>query len=239
VGYDLLVADTAGHRLRGVKVGQDRLLRSRTATEVLTVAGTGEQWMQGEPLPRGEGDALTFSLSTPWDLTWSHVLNRAVIAMAGIHQLWTFDPVTGALMVLAGTTQEGLVDGPAVTSWWAQPSGLDELPDGRIVIADSETSAIRVLDRQTMQVSTLVGEGLFDFGHVDGPASTARLQHPLGVTALPDGRIAVSDTYNGAIRIVEEPAADGGTATGGITALSGVIGLPDQPGAAGSEQPAP
>ncbi|WP_087485593.1 thioredoxin-like domain-containing protein [Brachybacterium massiliense] len=239
VGYDLLVADTTNHRLRGVKVGQDRLLRSRTATEVVTVAGTGAQWMQGEPLPRGEGDARSFALSTPWDLTWSHVLGRAVIAMAGVHQLWTFDPVTGALMVLAGTTQEGLVDGPAVTSWWAQPSGLDELPDGRIVIADSETSAIRVLDPQTMQVSTLVGEGLFDFGHVDGPASTARLQHPLGVTALPDGRIAVSDTYNGAIRIVEEPAADGGTATGGITALSGVIGLPDQPGAAGSEQPAP
>ena len=239
VGYDLLVADTTNHRLRGIKVGQDRLLRSRTATEVVTVAGTGAQWMQGEPLPRGEGDARSFALSTPWDLTWSHVLGRAVIAMAGVHQLWTFDPVTGALMVLAGTTQEGLVDGPAVTSWWAQPSGLDELPDGRIVIADSETSAIRVLDPQTMQVSTLVGEGLFDFGHVDGPASTARLQHPLGVTALPDGRIAVSDTYNGAIRIVEEPAADGGTAAGGITALSGVIGLPDQPGAAGSEQPAP
>lgn len=32
VGYDLLVTDTANHLLRGVKVGQDRLLRSRTAT---------------------------------------------------------------------------------------------------------------------------------------------------------------------------------------------------------------
>ncbi|MGO1283620.1 MAG: NHL domain-containing thioredoxin family protein [Brachybacterium sp.] len=236
VGYDLLVADTANHRLRGVKIGQDRLLRSRTATEAITVAGTGAQWMQGEPLPRGEGDARDYSLSTPWDLTWSQVLNRAVIAMAGVHQLWTFDPVSGALMVLAGTTQEGLVDGPAVTSWWAQPSGLDELPDGRIVIADSETSAIRVLDPHTMRVSTLVGQGLFDFGHVDGPADTARLQHPLGVTALPDGRIAVSDTYNGAIRIVEAPATDGErVTTGGITALSGVIGLADQPSTSGTE----
>ncbi|MGO1257515.1 MAG: thioredoxin-like domain-containing protein [Brachybacterium sp.] len=235
VGYDLLIADTVNHRLRGVKVGQDRLLRSRTATEVTTVAGTGAQWMQGEPLPRGEGDARTYSLSTPWDLTWSHVLNRAVIAMAGIHQLWTFDPVTGALMVLAGTTQEGLVDGPAVTSWWAQPSGLDELPDGRIVIADSETSAVRILDPRTMQVSTLVGHGLFDFGHVDGAADVARFQHPLGVTALPDGRIAVSDTYNGAIRIIEEPSADGDHATtGGITALSGMVGIADLPGASGT-----
>ncbi|MGY5765617.1 thioredoxin-like domain-containing protein [Brachybacterium sp. DNPG3] len=213
VGYDLLVADTANHLLRGVVVGRDRLLRSRSASTVTTVAGTGAQWMQGEPLPRGEGDPLSFSLSTPWDLTWSHALDRAVITMAGIHQIWTFDPATGALMVLAGTTQEGLVDGPVVTSWWAQPSGVDELADGRIVVADSESSAVRVIDPQTMQVSTLVGQGLFDFGHVDGPAEVARLQHPLGVTALPDGRIAVADTYNGAIRLLDEHGAADGTAS--------------------------
>ena len=213
VGYDLLVADTANHLLRGVKVGQDRLLRSRTASEVSTVAGTGEQWMQGQPLPRGEGDPRSFALSTPWDLTWSHALNRAVITMAGIHQMWTFDPVTGALMVLAGTTQEGLVDGPVVSSGWAQPSGVDELADGRLVVADSESSAVRLIDPVTMTVTTLVGKGLFDFGHVDGPAEVARLQHPLGVTALPDGRIAVSDTYNGAIRLIDEHGAEDGSAT--------------------------
>ena len=49
-------------------------------------------------------------------------------------------------------------------------------------------------------VGTAVGEGLFDFGHVDGPAGQARLQHPLGVTLLPDGSVAVLDTYNGAVR---------------------------------------
>ena len=49
--------------------------------------------------------------------------------------------------------------------------------------------------------------GLFDFGHVDGPAAQALLQHPLGVTALPDGSVAVSDTYNGALRRYD-PATD-------------------------------
>ena len=213
VGYDLLVADTANHLLRGVKLGQDRLLRARTATEVMTVAGTGQQWMQGRPLPRGEDDPRSFDLSTPWDLAWSTVLNRAVITLAGIHQMWMFDPVVQGLAVLAGTTQEGLVDGPVVGSWWAQPSGVDELPDGRLVIADSETSAVRILDPRVMRVSTLVGEGLFDYGHVDGAAATARLQHPLGVTALPDGRIAVADTYNGAIRLIDEHGAEDDSAT--------------------------
>ena len=49
-------------------------------------------------------------------------------------------------------------------------------------------------------VGTSVGKGLFDFGHVDGPAPDARLQHPLGVTVLPDGSVAIADTYNGAVR---------------------------------------
>jgi thiol-disulfide isomerase/thioredoxin len=236
VGYDLLVADTTNHLLRGVKVGQDRLLRSRTATEVTTVAGTGEQWMQGDPLPRGEGDARTFALSTPWDLTWSHALGCAVITMAGIHQIWTFDPVTGALLVLAGTTQEGLVDGPAVESWWAQPSGIDELADGRLVIADSESSAVRLIDPQTMLVSTVVGQGLFDFGHVDGAAADARLQHPLGVTALPDGRIAVADTYNGAIRLIDlgEAGEDGDEENGagaGVSVVTVATDLDEPSGA--------
>ncbi|MDX6268424.1 MAG: hypothetical protein QOD70_3164, partial [Frankiales bacterium] len=32
------------------------------------------------------------------------------------------------------------------------------------------------------------------------PAGDALLQHPLGVTALPDGSVAIADTYNGAVR---------------------------------------
>ena len=49
-------------------------------------------------------------------------------------------------------------------------------------------------------VHTAVGTGLFDFGFRDGDADEALLQHPLGVTALPDGSVAVCDTYNGAVR---------------------------------------
>ena len=48
---------------------------------------------------------------------------------------------------------------------------------------------------------------------MDGAAATARLQHPLGVTALPDGRIAVADTYNGAIRLIDEHGAEDDSAT--------------------------
>lgn len=62
-----------------------------------------------------------------------------------------------------------------------------------------ETSALRWVDPDGA-VRTAVGTGLFDFGHRDGAAGQALLQHPLGVTALPDGSVAVCDTYNHALR---------------------------------------
>jgi hypothetical protein len=134
-------------------------------------------------------------MSSPWDVVWFQ--DRVIIAMAGIHQLWSWDPRTGVVEVWAGTTNEGLKDGPRLQSWFAQTSGLAVSGD-TLWIADSETSSLRSITHDI--VTTHIGRGLFDFGHVDGPANQALLQHPLGVTALPDGTIAVCDTYNGAIR---------------------------------------
>lgn len=123
--------------------------------------------------------------------------------MAGVHQLWTYDPATQTVEVAAGTTNEGLVDGPADEVWFAQPSGLATSADGeRLWVADSETSALRYVERDGdgFAVRTAVGTGLFDFGHRDGAAGQALFQHPLGVAALPDGSVAVCDTYNHALR---------------------------------------
>ena len=70
----------------------------------------------------------------------------------------------------------------------AQPSGLSVSTDGRrLWIADSETSSLRYVHDGVMHTS--VGQGLFDFGHVDGPADKALTQHPLGVCVLPDGSV--------------------------------------------------
>ena len=73
------------------------------------------------------------------------------------------------------------------------------LPGGALAFANSEVSALRVL--RDGEVSTLVGQGLFDWGSDDGDRLTARLQHPLGVAALPDGAIVVADTFNSLLRV--------------------------------------
>ncbi|TVZ94207.1 NHL domain-containing thioredoxin family protein [Streptomyces sp. BK340] len=183
-GTSVIVADTVNHALRRLDLATG---------EVTTLAGTGRQWRQGSP---ASGPARETDLSSPWDVAVFG--GRVWIAMAGVHQLWTYDPATRTVAVGAGTTNEGLVDGPGAEAWFAQPSGLAATAD-RLWLADSETSALRWVDPDG-HVHTAVGEGLFDFGHRDGAAGQALFQHPLGVTVLPDGSVAVADTYNHALR---------------------------------------
>lgn len=193
----VVVADTVNHALRRLDL---------VTGEVSTLAGTGRQWWQGSPT---SGPAREVDLSSPWDVALFG--GKIWIAMAGVHQLWAYDPEGGTVGVAAGTTNEGLVDGPGAEAWFAQPSGLAATAD-RLWLADSETSALRWVDPDGA-VHTAVGTGLFDFGHRDGAAEQALFQHPLGVTALPDGSVAVSDTYNHALRRYDP-------ATGEVTTLA-------------------
>lgn len=193
----VVVADTVNHALRRLDLATG---------EVTTLAGTGRQWWQGSAT---SGPAREVDLSSPWDVAWWH--GKVWIAMAGVHQLWAYDPSEDTVFVTAGTTNEGLVDGPGGEAWFAQPSGLAATPE-RLWLADSETSALRWVDPDGV-VHTAVGTGLFDFGHRDGAAEQALFQHPLGVTALPDGSVAVSDTYNHALRRYDP-------ATGEVTTLA-------------------
>jgi thiol-disulfide isomerase/thioredoxin len=208
-GYDLVVADTVNHLLRGVELASG---------EVRTVAGTGRQWRS--TVDSLAHDALAVDLSSPWDLAWYD--ERVVIAMAGIHQLWWFDPIRRTAGTYAGTTVEALRDGPLLQVWMAQPSGLSVSADGRrLWVADSETSALRYVEDGVMH--TVVGQGLFDFGHVDGPGAEALLQHPLGVCALPDGSVLVADTYNGAVRRFDPTTETVSTVESGLAEPSDLL----------------
>jgi thiol-disulfide isomerase/thioredoxin len=199
VGYDVVVADTVNHALRGVTL---------ETGEVRTLVGTGKQWMDGDG---------TDVLSSPWDVAWWQ--DRIWIAMAGVHQLWTFDPLTRTTEVAAGTTNEGLRDGTKAQAWFAQTSGF-AVDGDKLWLADSEISALRWIDTE---VHTAIGTGLFDFGLRDGKAEDALLQHPLGVTVLPDGSVAIADTYNGAVRRYDPGTGIVETMATGLAEPSGAV----------------
>ena len=185
-GNDLFVADTENHALRKINFAQNK---------VTTVAGTGRQgpWRS----PGGKG--ITISISSPWDVACKD--NLVYVAMAGNHQIWIYDTITQMITPFAGTGQEGIIDGPAKSAHLAQPSGL-YLHGNNLYFADSETSAIRKIDLTQNTLQSIVGRGLFEFGHEDGHVDNALLQHPLGVCATAD-TIFVADTYNSAIRVID------------------------------------
>ncbi|HSK41006.1 MAG TPA: thioredoxin-like domain-containing protein [Arenibaculum sp.] len=184
----IYVADTGNHALRRIDPASGR---------VSTLAGTGRRGgVLGQPAAGPET-----ALASPWDVEIRSPL--LLFANAGTHQLGQLDLASGRVARLAGAGPEGLRDGPAPDAHLAQPSGLALSPDGGTLwFADSETSSVRELDLASGTVATLVGTGLFDFGHVDGPFADAQLQHCLGV-AWWGGRLLVADSYNDAIRILD------------------------------------
>jgi thiol-disulfide isomerase/thioredoxin len=214
VGYDVVAADTVNHALRGLHLND---------WSVTTVAGTGRQRMSA--LAAGSAAAQQTDLSSPWDVQWLATQQAVIVAMAGTHQLASFDPITSTLALYAGTGHEGLVDGPHAEAWFAQSSGL--AVDERLLwVADSETSSLRYLDAD--ETHTAIGHGLFVFGHRDGNAADALLQHPLGVTTLPDGSVAICDTYNGAIRRYEPHSFHVSTIATGLHEPSDAVVVDDR-----------
>jgi thiol-disulfide isomerase/thioredoxin len=185
-GDDLFVADTENHALRKIDFVQNK---------VVTVAGTGKQG----PWRSFGGKGKMTAISSPWDVACRDGI--VYVAMAGNHQIWTFDLISEMILPFAGTGQENIIDGPAESAQLAQPSGLS-IYGNELYFADSETSAVRKINLDTNIVKTIVGHGLFEFGHQDGSIDDALLQHPLGLCATKD-TVFVADTYNSAVRVID------------------------------------
>lgn len=216
-GTFLYVADTDNHALRVVN------LMKQT---VATVTGDGHQ---GRWQEKG-GKAGSVRLNSPWDIVF--LKGKLYIAMAGSHQLWYYDPATGTVDVFAGSGREDIMDGSLETAALAQPSGITT--DGEMLyFADSETSSIRKVSISEGKVITLVGSGLFDFGHRDGSIQNALLQHPLGI-AWAEGALWIADTYNNRIKRLDTAVSAVQTVAGsdedGLFDDSGENARFDEPG---------
>ena len=223
-GDTVYVADRKNHMIRAIDLKEQ---------VVTTVAGTGQQADPGERRLDRPVPATSIGLNSPWALLWA--ADKLFIAMAGHHQIWTFDPAAKELAPFAGSGRENIMDGPLRFANFAQPSGL--ATDGKFLyVADSEVSAVRKLPLDGKgEVETLVGRGLFVFGDRDGPAriedvvaretKEARLQHALGV-AFADGKLYVADTYNSKIRVLDPKAGTLATFLGGDEGAGGWFGGP-------------
>ncbi len=183
---EIFVADTENHALR--KINFEKNL-------VETLVGTGKQG----PWISAGGKGKSVSITSPWDVAVKD--NLIYVAMAGNHQIWTYDAESQMALPYAGSGHENIIDGPVRSAQLAQPSGLSISGDV-LYFADSEVSAVRTIDLASKQVKTIVGRGLFEFGYQDGSIDDALFQHPLGLCAVSD-MVFVADTYNSAIRMID------------------------------------
>jgi DNA-binding beta-propeller fold protein YncE len=202
----LYIADTENHLIRYAN------LKEKT---VLTIVGTGTQGFDF----KGGKKGIKQSISSPWDLALKNGI--LYIAMAGSHQIWTYDLAADIAANFSGTGQElHLNSEEPLSAAWAQPSGLS-LGNDILYVADSESSSIRCIDLKSGKTETLAGadpnepRNLFCFGDQVGLAKQALFQHPLAVLWLDKSKeLLIADTYNHQIKslkngFVENFARDG------------------------------
>jgi hypothetical protein len=134
---------------------------------------------------------------------------------------------------VAGGQTSGYRDGAAIAqARFHWPCALELMPDGRVLIADTNGNRIRMLSADLQHVSTVAGNG--ERGHRDGLAAMAQLG-PSDILCTPDGRMLILDHQKHCIRALSADLQRVTTVTGDGTydrqdgpAADAAIGFPNR-----------
>jgi hypothetical protein len=109
----------------------------------------------------------------------------------------------GTITTVVGTGTYGFAGdgGPATAAEIAAPRGIASLPDGTLLIPDTENDRIRLV-RLDGTISTVAGTGNEGFSGDGGPATAADLNLPFGVAPMPGGGFLIADAANHRVRRV-------------------------------------
>ncbi|MBS3896621.1 redoxin domain-containing protein [Silanimonas sp.] len=182
----LYVADAGNHALRRVDV---------RSGEVDTLVGQGRP---GDPV----AGHLALPGDSPLDRPWALAAQDSTLYFgnAAGQQCWAFELGRCVLRHLAGSGLVGHRDGPALQAEFAQPAAMLVQGDSLWVL-DAGASALRQIALVDGSVRTVIGKGLFEFGHKDGGARQALWQNPTGLALTADGQgLWIADTGNGVLR---------------------------------------
>jgi sugar lactone lactonase YvrE len=175
------VVDASNHLIRRI----DPVTR-----EVITVAGSGT-------IGSSDGIGTAASFNSPRGIT----TDGTHLYVADTFNALIRKVAIGSWEVttLAGAVEGGLVDGTAEEARFDGPRGV--VTDGRFVyVADTWNNAIRAIDLDSAEVTTIAGMG--DRGVADGIGSDAKFNVPCGI-ATNGTSLFVADTYNNVIREVD------------------------------------
>ena len=124
--------------------------------------------------------------------------------------------LTGVITTVAGNGTSGSTGdgGPATSAQLKKPEDVYVAANGDLYIADTGNHEVRKVSAATGVITTVAGSGPSGFFGDGGPATSAKLHSPAGITVAANGDIYLSDTSNDRIRKVT-------AATGIITTIAG------------------
>ncbi len=192
--------------------GHNRIRKINATTGIITtIAGTGDGRFAGDG-----GSATAAALNSPQGLAIDGVGNLYV-ADTGNHRVRKIEAATGNITTLAGDGNARFFGdgGQAASASLATPSDVAADSLGNIYVADSNNSRIRKINSSGV-ITTVAGNGQFDFAGDGGPAVNAVLNFPQGIAVDRSGILYIADTYNGVIRKI--------AAAGTIATIAGTPG---------------
>jgi len=191
-----LAADAAGN-LYIADTGHDRIRKVDKAGMITTVAGHGSSF----PFFAGDdGPATQATLFQPTGLALDGAGNL-YIADTQNFRVRKVD-TKGIIKTVAGNGQSGNSGdgGPATSATLSVPLGVAVDSAGNLYIADQGTWSVRKVDTKGI-ITTVAGDGMFGFGGMGGPATSATLATPYAVEVDGSRNIYIAD--NGNARVLE------------------------------------
>jgi len=224
---NLLVADTANHRVRLVAERSGTFYgQQATAGDIYTIAGTGSRGFGGDGGPAADAQLAYPGLAVPdatGDVFIADTSNNRIRMIAGRTGTFYGQAMTaGDIYTIAGDGTLGFYGdgGPATAAELSGPLGVSLDAAGNLLIADTGNNRIRVIAATTGtfygqamtagDVYTVAGSGTGAFSGDGGPARRADLDQPAGVSTGPGGTLLVADRGNDRIRKVTGAPAPAG-----------------------------
>jgi len=211
---NLYIADKSNHRIRKVN--------SNTGI-ISTVAGEGTSGYFGDGF-----SATNASLSNPTGIAIDDSGN-IYIADQGNNKIRKVTISTGIISTIAGDGTPGFGgDGSlATTAYLNSPFSVALDATNNIYVADAKNNRIRKINATTGIISTIAGNGIYDFGGDGLLATSASLAIPQGLMFDSLGNLFFADSDNNRIRkinantgIISTVAGNGTTGFGGDGSLA-------------------
>jgi streptogramin lyase len=166
---------------------------------ITTIAGNGQQGFSGDG-----GQANNATMNQPHSIQFDA---RGDLYICDIlnHRIRKVAMKTGIITTFAGTGEKKPTpDGAKVAGTPLNgPRAMDFDKQGNMWLALREGNAVYKLDMKAGTIHHVAGTGAKGFTGNGGPAKTATLSGPKGISIAPDGNVYLADTESHSIRMID------------------------------------